>query len=136
MAKLTGKWLIISNEIEALLKSHDIKMSGLKVVNYGLGESTISMKVQQNLKDETGADTNPQREAYKKYCRSYGMELHWLDTEFTYAGQRFKLNGFNMSKPKNIISMISVSTGKTYIAPLDGVKNALIVHDRSIKKTA
>jgi hypothetical protein len=135
MAKLTGKNAQIADEITAVLKKHSISLRSYRV-SIGIGgEFSISMKCQDTkATDGDGEKTSPQREAYKRYASSYGYKPEWLGVEFIHNGRLFILEGFNMGKPKNFISMIEKSTGKRYMCPEGDVKMKLMT--ATLKKPA
>ena len=126
MAKLTGTNKQIADEINAVMKKHGIDIRSY-MVSIGVGgEFSISMKCQDTkATDASGERTSPQREAYKKYASSYGYKPEWLGIEFVRGGKTFIFEGFNMSKPKNFISMIEKSTNRRFMTSEDGIKAQL-----------
>lgn len=128
MAKLGPKWQKISEEIDTILKKNGFKRQSFTVrltASDSGGKISVDF-INTAMKSADGKPTTPYAEDYKRYCTAYGFEPGWLDIEFMYAGQMFKLNGFNMKKRTKLPSLTKVSTGQdNFIGDTYAVKSAI-----------
>lgn len=73
-----------------------------------------------------GTAMDPARIAYLRDCAIFGLKPEWLDREFTYNGDRFRLSGLHPGRSKFPLVAIRVDNGKTYKFGLEGVRALLL----------
>ena len=74
--------------------------------------------------EEGDSATTPikQIEAYKAYAAMYGLKPEWLNESFSAKGDRYKIVGLDMNRPKNCVQLIRLSDNTKRICPADFVK--------------
>ncbi len=126
MAKLSGTWAEIADEIDAVFKKHKFSRRNFRVSKGFGGEFRLSISGLEAA--DSGEKISPFAVAaarYKTFC-SYdwsGFKLEWLNKPFQYGGKTFILRGYDPNKPKN--AMILERDGKQFNAPVEPVKFAI-----------
>lgn len=132
MAKLTGTWKTVADEIDAVLKKHNMSRQNFRVSTDTIGGFRISITGNQH---EEGKPLDPfasAKAAFNQYHQLVGFKKEWLGMSFEYGGKTFRLEGLNMSKRKNYV--VLSRDDKSFIAPDLMVKNAIEFHE--MKKSA
>lgn len=88
---------------------------------YGVGSSLkLGIEVQDAGNGKSSAQV--QFEAHAAYL---GLKPEWFGVPFNARGERYKIVGVNPGRPKNVLSIMNVHTGKIYVCGKDFVRPGL-----------
>lgn len=89
--------------------------------NYGV-KSQLKIGVTVN---DAGNGKSSAQVAFENYAHFIGLKPNWFGVPFNNQGERYKIVGVNPGRPKNVLSVENVMTGKNYICGVGFVKRGL-----------
>ena len=124
MAKLTGKEAELAAKIQALMLEYGYK-STRYFVSHDATTARFTINTDKVVKDADGKVVlfAKQKAEFKAYHEIVGLKEEWLGKYFRVHGAMYRLEGLDMSKPKNTC-VVTDSRGKVRIAPDATVKAA------------
>ena len=109
----------LDRDLKAVLEKHGLKLIRNRAsIDPDTGE--VNLKVQlmfADVRDETGKETDPFRENFKRLAPVYGLIPEMLDREFSAGGEKYVVIGLDPKRTVKSIRLKRLSDGSIRIAP-------------------
>lgn len=120
----------VMETIKDLLAENGVFVKKVKV-SYGLNECKISVECIEGKNSQ-----DAERKEFANWCAYYKLRPEDYGQEFTVAGKRYKLVGFNPRRPKYCFVAVNMFTGERvmWTADIMKLKDFKDIYERDIKK--
>lgn len=118
----------LETELEAVFKKYGLNLVSRQATVYD-ERGTINMKIvlaDANMKDNTGAATNPDAENYKKYAAAFLLPPDGVGKIITLQGRKFEIKGMRTGRSRKNIILARVGDDKTFVTTPDSIRHLLV----------
>lgn len=98
----------LAADLDAVFAKYDLKRGRL---NASIGDGTIRFAINTTyakMTDASGQQTDPEREAFKKYGSMFDLNPEWLDKIFSVGHERFRIAGLRIAKRRNLPTKVLI----------------------------
>ena len=104
---------------------------GLELVptsgKYGGATGQLTLEIRTRAED--GTVVTREAESFKRWAESFGLRAGDLGRTFSSGGDRYRITGLNPGAPRRPVHAVNVFSKKTFVFPVDVVRNALRAED-------